>query len=116
MFKILPHLYLFLAISCEINPKANKTIVSVSFKNNSADVCHFGIAAYVPDGNIVTRVSNVAPYHTKTYSFPGGTAVYLLSKEQETTVMQGTNLQKRGDKPLLVLSKKDEEQIIDMNQ
>ncbi len=112
MKRILSLSTLFATILCGCNPPKGDGQVRVSFQNNSADVCHFGIAAYMPGGKLVTRVSNVAPYHQKSYSFPVGTALYLLDREQEATVMQGTSLKERGDQPRLVLARSDDGRVI----
>jgi C-terminal processing protease CtpA/Prc len=50
----------------------------------------------------------MAPHSAKEYTFPIGTQIYLANSEQVSYSMSGNNIQKRGDKPDLVVRKEDD--------
>jgi hypothetical protein len=86
--------------------------VSINFVNEYADVYHLALSIYTPDGKNETRVSDIKPYTTKTYTYPPKTEIYIANYSQEAAAMKGTDLKSSGLKPYIVLDAKDEEVTI----
>jgi hypothetical protein len=88
-------------------------VATLRFENNSDTIYKLALLAYLPnDTKNETRVSNMAPRSTKEYTFPIGTQIYLANTEQVSYSMSGNNIQKRGDKPDLVVRKEDDGKTI----
>lgn len=77
---------------------------SISFKNDYADVYHLSLIIYTPDGTNQTRVGNINPGDTKTYSLPVGTEIYVADNKQEAFAMKGNDIKATGLKPTFVVA------------
>lgn len=97
--------------------KKNTAIEFVRFKirNNSVLPASLTVITYRPDekGNGTTGFV-IAPYGTKTYSFPVGTKIYLATQEQVNTVMSGKGISDQP--PFLLLKKEDKNKTFNINQ
>lgn len=81
--------------------------ISIRFSNDYKEVYHLSLIIYTPDGKIQTRVSNLNPEETKTYSLPVGTAIFIADKKQEAFAMRGNDIKSTGVKPYIVLKNRD---------
>ena len=100
--------FLFYVFSANAN-------VSISFSNDYQDVYHLSLIIYTPDGKIQTRVSNLNPDETKTYSLPGNTEIFIADWKQEAFAMKGNDIKATGVKPFLVLKDSDTEVRINLS-
>jgi hypothetical protein len=92
-------------------------LVTLAFVNNSDSVYQLALLAYLPNSTEnKTFVSQMAPRSKKTYTFPAGTQLYLANAEQVSFNMSGNNIQKRGDKPTLVVRNEDKGRTIKLLQ
>jgi hypothetical protein len=83
--------------------------VTVIFHNDYKDVYHLSLIIYTPDGKEQTRVSNLDPGQTKTYTLPVGTKIFVADWKQETFAMKGNDIKATGIKPTLVLGDNSDE-------
>lgn len=100
--------FLFYVFSANAN-------VSISFSNDYQDVYHLSLIIYTPDGKIQTRVSNLNPDETKTYSLPGNTEIFIADWKQEAFAMKGNDIKATGVKPFLVLKDTDSEILVNLS-
>ena len=89
--------------------------ISISFSNDYKDVYHLSLIIYTPDGKIQTRVSNLNPAETKTYSLPARTEIFIADYKQEAFAMKGNDIKATGVKPFLVLKDSDSEVLIKLS-
>jgi hypothetical protein len=102
-----------MALSVPAQTPSEAPLATLRFENNSDTIYKLALLAYPPnDTKNETRVSNMAPRTTKEYRFPIGTQIYLASTEQVSYSMSGNNIQKRGDKPYLIVKKEDDGKTI----
>jgi hypothetical protein len=92
-----------LALFCQVVAYGQQS-ASISFKNDYADVYHLSLIIYTPDGQNQTRVSNLNPGDTKTYSLPVGSEIYVADNKQEAFAMKGNDIKATGVKPSFVLA------------
>ncbi|HVG40263.1 MAG TPA: hypothetical protein VM888_01530 [Chitinophagaceae bacterium] len=78
--------------------------VAVYFTNDYKDVYHLSLIIYTPDGKGQTRVSNLNPGQTKTYTFPVGTEIFVADWKQEAFAMKGNDIKATGVKPAFMLT------------
>lgn len=78
--------------------------VTVNFTNDYKDVYHLSLIIYTPDGKNQTRVSDLKPEQTKTYTFPAGTEIFIADWKQEAFAMKGNDIKATGLKPTLILT------------
>jgi hypothetical protein len=101
------------ALSASAQTPSKAPVATLRFENNSDTIYNLALLAYSPnDTKNETRVSNMAPHSAKEYTFPIGTQIYLANSEQVSYSMSGNNIQKRGDKPDLVVRKEDDGKTI----
>jgi hypothetical protein len=74
--------------------------ITISFSNDSKAVYHL---IYTPDGKIQTRVSNLTPDETKSYSLPINTEIFIADSKQESFAMKGNDIKVTGIKPYICL-------------
>ena len=96
-------LLLFAAIFFQSTIYAQKP-VTISFTNDYNDVYHLSLIIYTPDNKGQTRVSNLNPAQTKTYTFPAGTQIFIADRKQEAFAMKGNDIKATGVKPTFVLT------------
>jgi hypothetical protein len=102
-----------LALTATAQTPSEALLATLRFENNSDTIYKLALLAYPPnDTKNETRVSDMAPHTTKEYSFPIGTQIFLANTEQVSYSMSGNNIQKRGDKPDLIVRKEDDEKTI----
>ncbi|TBH71598.1 hypothetical protein [Aquirufa antheringensis] len=89
--------------------------VNINFSNDYKDVYHLSLIIYTPDGKIQTRVSNLNPAETKTYSLPARTEIFIADYKQEAFAMKGNDIKATGVKPFLVLKDSDSEVLIKLS-
>jgi hypothetical protein len=77
--------------------------VTVIFTNDYKDVYRLSLIIYTPDGKGQTRVGNLDPEQTKTYTFPAGTQIFIADWKQEAFAMKGNDIKATGIKPAFVL-------------
>lgn len=82
----------------------SQKLVTIHFTNDYKDVYHLSLIIYTPDGKSQTRVSNLAPGQTKTYTFPVGTEIFVADWKQEAFAMKGNDIKATGIKPSFVLA------------
>ncbi len=99
----------FLVMQLSIFAQKN---IDISFVNEYSDVYHLALVIYKPDGKIETRVSDVKPFGTKTYSYPPNTEIYIADYKQEAQAMKGKDLKASGVKPYITLNEKEEQVTI----
>jgi hypothetical protein len=95
---------LLLAAFLFLQTSYGQKAVTVSFINDYKDVYHLSLIIYTPDGKGQTRVSNLEPDQTKTYSFPAGTEIFVADPKQESYAMKGNDIKASGLKPTFVLT------------
>lgn len=78
--------------------------VTISFTNDYKDVYHLSLLIYTPDGKGQTRVSDLNPEQTKTYTFPAGTEIFVADWKQEAFAMKGNDIKATGMKPTFILA------------
>ena len=103
--------YLFLMV---FSVKAQDNI-NINFSNDYKDVYHLSLIIYTPDGKIQTRVSNLNPAETKTYSLPARTEIFIADYKQEAFAMKGNDIKATGVKPFLVLKDSDSDVLINLS-
>jgi hypothetical protein len=64
---------------------------------------------YTPDGKGQTRVSNLDPGQTKSYTLPVGTKIFVADWKQEAFAMKGNDIKATGIKPTFVLGDNSDE-------
>ena len=84
----------------------SQKLVTVSFRNDYKDVYHLSLIIYTADGKGQTRVSNLNPDETKTYTFPVGTEIFVADWKQEAFAMKGNDIKATGIKPSFVSTDK----------
>jgi hypothetical protein len=89
--------------------------ININFSNDYKDVYHLSLIIYTPDGKIQTRVSNLNPAETKTYSLPARTEIFIADYKQEAFAMKGNDIKATGVKPFLVLKDSDSEVLIKLS-
>jgi acetamidase/formamidase len=89
--------------------------ITVRFVNDYPDTYHLALIIYTPDGKSQTRVSNLPPGQSKTYSLPIGSSVFIADYKQEAYAMQGKDIRESGFVPLLVLNEKDRNRSIQLS-
>jgi hypothetical protein len=99
-------LFLLLLFLLAFSVKAQEDI-SIHFSNDYKEVYHLSLIMYTPDGKIQTRVSNLNPAETKTYSLPVGTQIFIADRKQEAFAMQGNDIKSTGVNPYIVLKNGD---------
>jgi hypothetical protein len=77
--------------------------ITISFSNDSKAVYHLALIIYTPDGKIQTRVSNLTPDETKSYSLPINTEIFIADSKQESFAMKGNDIKVTGIKPYIIL-------------
>jgi hypothetical protein len=97
------HFLLFVAFIFQQTAYGQKQ-TAVSFINDYKDVYHLSLVIYTPDGKGQTRVSDLNPNQTKTYTFPAGTEIFVLDWKQESFAMKGNDIKATGLKPNFVLA------------
>ncbi len=102
--KKLPLLLLIFLLAFSVKAQED---ISIRFSNDYKEVYHLSLIIYTPDGKIQTRVSNLNPAETKTYSLPVGTAIFIADRKQEAFAMQGNDIKSTGAKPYIVLKNMD---------
>jgi hypothetical protein len=78
--------------------------VTISFTNDYKDVYHLSLVIYTPDGKGQTRVGDLNPGQTKTYTFPAGTEIFVADWKQEAFAMKGNDIKATGIKPTIILA------------
>ncbi len=89
--------------------------ININFSNDYKDVYHLSLIIYTPDGKIQTRVSNLNPAETKTYSLPARTEIFIADYKQEAFAMKGNDIKATGVTPFLVLKDSDSEVLIKLS-
>lgn len=87
---------------------------TISFKNDYQDTYHLSLIIYTPDGKNQTRVSDLNPNQTKTYSFPVGTEIYIADYKQEAFAMKGNDIKKTDAKPYIIIKPTDDNKVINL--
>ena len=64
---------------------------------------HLALIIYTPDDKVQTRVSNLKPEETKTYTFPTGAEIFVADRKREAFAMKGNNIKSTGIKPAIVV-------------
>jgi hypothetical protein len=86
--------------------------ISISFLNDYKDVYHLSLIIYTQDGKIQTRVSNLSPDETKSYTLPTYTEIYIADLNQEAFAMKGNDIKLTRVKPNIVLTDSDDKRVI----
>jgi hypothetical protein len=107
----LPLVAFFVCLASAAQPKN----VKISFENDSKDTFHLALIIYLSAGNGQTRVSNLPPGETKSYTFTEGAEVFIANKKQEAFAMKGNDVKGSGLKPLLVLTAADNNRVIKLS-
>jgi hypothetical protein len=90
--------------------------ITISFSNDSKAVYHLALIIYTPDGKIQTRVSNLTPDETKSYSLPINTEIFIADSKQESFAMKGNDIKVTGIKPYIVLIDSDDKSVIKLSE
>ena len=85
---------------------------TINFINDYRDVYHLSLIIYTPDGKGQTRVSNLDPGQTKTYTFPVGTEIFVADQKQEAYAMKGNDIKSTGIKPTYVLNASNDKMTV----
>lgn len=87
---------------------------TISFKNDYQDTYHLSLIIYTPDGKNQTRVSDLIPNQTKTYTVPVETEIYIADFKQEAFAMKGNDIKKTDAKPYIILKATDDKMVINV--
>ncbi|WP_396192463.1 hypothetical protein [Flavobacterium sp.] len=68
----------------------------------------------MPDGKNQTRVSDLNPNQTKTYTFPVETEIYIADDKQEAFAMKGNDIKKTDAKPYIIVKATDDNKLINL--
>lgn len=78
--------------------------VTITFENDYPDAYRLALIIYTPDGKNQTRVGDLQPRQTKSYTLPAGTEVYVADWKQEAFAMKGNDIKATGLAPTYILS------------